>query len=121
MAATAPQALSLAAVELRDDKELVLPAVSQDPKAFEYASPRLQNDKEVLIWGLCCSRKQVDYDDDDDARFPYKAFCTHVREDNIEIRRDKEVALSLLATTGKIGKPPGITYQDILCEFSEDI
>jgi hypothetical protein len=46
------KALKFASVRLQNDKDVVLAAVTQNGKALEFASVRLQNDKDVVLVAL---------------------------------------------------------------------
>ena len=74
--------LSLASAEIRDDKSIVLKAVSQDGDSLEYASDKLKNDREVVLVAVLNSGRTLKYASD-------------------ELKNDKEVVLLAVYDDGR--------------------
>jgi len=58
-------ALEFASDDLKNDKEVVMAAVSNDGRALRYASEDLQNDKEVVMAALSNDGRALEYASDD--------------------------------------------------------
>ena len=57
--------LQLASNELRNDKEVVLQAVTQNGESLRWASKELQNDKEVVIISVSHSEENISFASDE--------------------------------------------------------
>jgi hypothetical protein len=96
-------ALELADDTLRDDKALVLRAISSTPHAFRFASARLRGDREVVLEAVRRSGALVQgvsaqlQDDDEVARAALRSDPQSLRFLSDRLRSDKEVVVNSAA------------------------
>ena len=98
--------LDFASFEMRDDKDVVLEAVSKNRYALFYASERLRDDKEVVLEAVRYNENALDYaserlkDDKDVVLGAVKDFGNALFYASERLKDDKEVVLEAVQRHG---------------------